>query len=156
MRHRLAAACLTFSLASVQSVIADPSVQELAARTEVRPIETLTLTDQQFLTGDKNAAKAAVDRRRVAPAAGRHRAAAGRRAAARLGRRRSAARSSGRSTFNEMGIASFLVDSFSGRGLTSLSANQALLGRFNMILDAYRAQPTLSRASADRSAPASR
>ncbi|MGZ3284509.1 MAG: dienelactone hydrolase family protein, partial [Xanthobacteraceae bacterium] len=59
MRYRLAAACLTFSLASVQTVIADPSVQELAARTEVRPIETLTLTDQQFLTGDKSAAKAA-------------------------------------------------------------------------------------------------
>ena len=47
-------------------------------------------------------------------------------------------------TFNEMGIASFVVDSFSGRGLTSVSANQALLGRFNMILDAYRAHATLS------------
>jgi hypothetical protein len=32
-------------LVSVQSVVADPSLKELAARTEVRPIETLTLTD---------------------------------------------------------------------------------------------------------------
>ena len=32
-----------------------------------------------------------------------------------------------------------MLDSFSGRGLTSTSTNQALLGRFNMILDAYRA-----------------
>ena len=40
--------------------------------------------------------------------------------------------------FNEMGIASFLIDSFSGRGLTQTSSNQALLGRYNMILDAYR------------------
>jgi len=38
-----------------------------------------------------------------------------------------------------MGVASLLVDSFSGRGLTSTSTNQALLGRLNMILDAYRA-----------------
>src|SRR4029079_13328524 len=64
MRHGLATACLTLSLMSslmaVQSAIADPSVKELAARTEVRPIETLMLSDQQFLTGDKSAAKAAV------------------------------------------------------------------------------------------------
>jgi dienelactone hydrolase len=45
---------------------------------------------------------------------------------------------------NEMGVASFVVDSFSGRGLTSVSANQALLGRFNMILDAYGAHAILS------------
>jgi hypothetical protein len=34
--------------------MADPSLKDLAARTELRAIETLTLTDQQFLTGDKN------------------------------------------------------------------------------------------------------
>ncbi len=39
MRHGLATACLTFSLMAVQSAIADPSVKDLAARTEVRPIE---------------------------------------------------------------------------------------------------------------------
>ncbi|MEA2958154.1 MAG: hypothetical protein QOJ58_3660, partial [Alphaproteobacteria bacterium] len=54
MRHGLATACLTCfllsSLMAVQSAIADPSVKDLAARTEVRPIETLTLSDQQFLT----------------------------------------------------------------------------------------------------------
>ena len=49
-----------------------------------------------------------------------------------------------------MGIASFRVDSFSGRGLTSVSANQAMLGRFNMILDAYRAQNVLSAHRAHR------
>ena len=47
-------------------------------------------------------------------------------------------------TFNEMGIASFLVDSFSGRGLTSTSTNQALLGRLNMVLDGYRAFDVLA------------
>ena len=49
MRHGLVTASLTFSLMSslmaVQSAIADPSVKDLAIRTEVRPIETLTLSD---------------------------------------------------------------------------------------------------------------
>jgi hypothetical protein len=37
------------------SAVADPSLKDLAARTELRVVETLTLTDQQFLTGDKMA-----------------------------------------------------------------------------------------------------
>jgi dienelactone hydrolase len=45
---------------------------------------------------------------------------------------------------NEMGIASLLLDSFSGRGLVSRSTDQALLGRLNMILDAYRAFDVLA------------
>jgi hypothetical protein len=31
-----------------------PALNDLAARTELRPFESLTLTDQQFLIGDKN------------------------------------------------------------------------------------------------------
>src|SRR4030095_11029643 len=46
--------------------------------------------------------------------------------------------------FNEIGVTSVLLDSFSGRGLTSTSTNQALLGRLNMILDAYRAFDVLA------------
>src|SRR5262249_53632315 len=45
------------------------------------------------------------------------------------------------------GIASFLVDSFSGRGIVSTSTNQALLGRLNMVLDAYRAFDVLANHS---------
>ncbi len=54
MRHAFIAAALVLALVWGQSAVADPSVKDLAARTEIRPIETLTLTDQQFLTGDKN------------------------------------------------------------------------------------------------------
>ena len=64
MRYGLATVCLTLSLMTslmaVRSAITDLSVKELAIRTEVRPIEALTLSDQQFLTGDTSAAKAAV------------------------------------------------------------------------------------------------
>ena len=54
MTRALRAACVIVGLVWAQSVLADPSLKDLAARTEVRAIETLTLTDQQFLTGDKN------------------------------------------------------------------------------------------------------
>jgi len=45
---------LILGLAWAPWAAAEPSLKDLAARTEVRAIETLTLTDQQFLTGDKN------------------------------------------------------------------------------------------------------
>lgn len=45
--------------------------------------------------------------------------------------------------FNAMGIATFVLDAFSGRGLVSTSANQASLGRLAMTYDAYRALEVL-------------
>ena len=135
MRHPLAAAAVAIA-ASTLSAAADPSLKDLAARTELWPIETLTLTDQQFLTGDRNA--------RATTIAGELRfpqGASGRLPAVILPHG-SGGPNGGHELwskqFNEMGIASFLIDSFSARGLTSTSADQALLGRFNMVLDAYR------------------
>jgi len=46
---------------------------------------------------------------------------------------------------NEMGVATFTLDAFTGRGLVSVSADQAKLGRLNMISDAYRALELLSK-----------
>ena len=45
---------------------------------------------------------------------------------------------------NGIGLATFAIDSFTARGLQSTSANQALLGRLNMVLDSYRALAVLS------------
>jgi hypothetical protein len=41
-------------MAGTQAAMAEPSVNDLALRTEVHAFETLTLSDQQLLTGDKN------------------------------------------------------------------------------------------------------
>lgn len=124
------------SCAWTPSAFAEPGVSDLAARTEIRPIETLTLSDQQFLTGDKNGKAVTIAGELRIP-----RGATGRLPAVVLlhgsggvnGGHEFWARH-----FNEMKIASFLLDSFSARGITSTSTNQALLGRLNMILDAYR------------------
>src|SRR5215468_11049942 len=124
------------SLFSTQAALAEPSESDLAARIELRPIETLTLTDQQFLTGDKNGKAVTIAGELRIP-----RGVNGKMPAVVL------LHGSGgvgpgpelwAKLFNEMGIASFVLDSFSARGITSTSANQALLGRLNMILDAYR------------------
>ena len=53
MKRAFAAACAGSWIAAT-SVLADQVPSDLAARTELRAIETLTITDQQFLTGDKS------------------------------------------------------------------------------------------------------
>lgn len=46
---------------------------------------------------------------------------------------------------NQLGIAAFAVDSFSGRGIASTQADQSQLGRLNMAVDAYRALEVLAK-----------
>jgi len=48
---------------------------------------------------------------------------------------------------NELGIVTFIMDSFSARGLTSTVADQTLLGRLQMIYDANRALELLAEHS---------
>jgi dienelactone hydrolase len=127
---------------AAQPASAEPSLTDLAARTELRAVETLTLTDQQFLTGDKNGKAVSIAGELRIP-----QGASGRLPAVIL-LHGSGGLNGGNELwakhFNEMGIASLLLDSFSGRGIVSTSTNQALLGRLNMILDAYRAFDVLA------------
>src|SRR5262245_49324533 len=46
---------------------------------------------------------------------------------------------------NAIGVSTFALDGFTGRGLTQVSTNQALLGRLNFILDLYRALDVLAK-----------
>jgi cephalosporin-C deacetylase-like acetyl esterase len=142
MKRMFSAVWVILGLAWGQSAVADPSLRDLAARTELHPIETLTLSGRQFLTGDKNGKAVAI--------AGQLRFPQG--AADRLpavilqhGSGGSNARDEfWAKTFNEMGIASFLVDSFSGRGLTRISLDRSVLSPWNIILDGYRAFEVLA------------
>jgi dienelactone hydrolase len=47
--------------------------------------------------------------------------------------------------FNAISISTFALDGFTGRSLTQVSTNQALLGRLNFILDIYRALDVLAK-----------
>ena len=133
----IAAIFLSVGVTFPHSAIADPSIKDLAARTEIHPIETLTVSVRQFLTGDKNGKPITI--------AGHLRFPQG--VTTRMpvvllqhGSGGSNARDEyWAKTFNEMGVASFLVDSLSGRGLSRTTTNVAELTPYNGIVDAYRA-----------------
>jgi dienelactone hydrolase len=114
---------------------------DFAARTELVPIQTLTLTDQQFLTGDSNG--------RPATVTGQLRIAQG------AGPLPTVVLQHGSGGFgpnieywsrqlNAAGISTFAIDGFTGRGLEQTNTNQALLGRLNLVLDIYRALDILA------------
>jgi dienelactone hydrolase len=119
------------------SAIADPSIKDLAARTEVHPIQTLTVSVRQFLTGDKNGKPFTIAGQLRFPQGPMTRMPV---VLLQHGSGGSNARDEyWMKTFNEMGIASLLVDSFSGRGLSRTTTDVAQLTPYNLMLDAYRA-----------------
>ncbi|SIO50411.1 Dienelactone hydrolase [Bradyrhizobium erythrophlei] len=116
--------------------------KEIASRVEIYAIPSLTISDQQFLTGDANGKQVTV--------AGEFRIAQG------SGKLPVVVMMHGSSgvgpsiepwahQFNAMGISTFVIDGFSGRGLTAVGPNQALLGRLNLIIDVYRSLETLAK-----------
>ena len=99
------------------------------ARTELHAIPTLTLSDRDFLTGEKNGTSVTIAGSLRIPSLGADRLPAvilvhG---SGGVGEMSIAGRE-----FNGIGLATFAIDSFTARGLQSTSANQALLGRLNM------------------------
>jgi dienelactone hydrolase len=112
------------------------------ARTELHAIPTLTLSDRQFLTGDKNGTAVTIAGVLRIPRLGTDRLPAVILVHGSGGIGGNVDRWS--QELNGIGLATFVIDSFTARGLQSTSANQALLGRLNMILDSYRALAVLA------------
>ena len=103
--------------------------------------QTLTLSDQQFLKGDVGGKPVTISGQlRIAQGAGRlpvvvlQHGSSGYAANIDVWSRE----------LNEIGISTFAIDAFTGRGLTEVNTNQALLGRLNLILDIYRALDVLA------------
>jgi dienelactone hydrolase len=120
---------------------AEIGTKDFAARTELLPIQTLTLTDQEFLTGGNSGKPTTI--------VGQLRIAQG------SGRLPVVVLQHGSSGFapnieywsrelNAAGISTFALDGFTGRGLTEVNSNQSLLGRLNFILDVYRSLDVLA------------
>jgi dienelactone hydrolase len=115
--------------------------KQIAARTELHQLQTLTLSDQQFLKGDTGGKPVTISGQlRIAQGSGRlpvvvlQHGSGGYAANIDVWSRR----------LNELGISTFALDSFTGRGLTEVNTNQASLGRLNLILDDYRALDILA------------
>lgn len=110
---------------------------QYVARHEVIPVSSLTVTDEQFLTGDADGEPATVAGLLRVP-----RIDAGRLPTVIL------VHGSGgpggnvdywQQQLNAIGIATFGLDVFTGRGITRTIEDQTQLGRLNGIIDAYRA-----------------
>ena len=126
------------------AVAADNTSKDMTARIEAIPVQTLTITDEQFLKGDAYG--------RPTTIAGVLRIAQG------SGRLPAVVLVPGSGGFNAnvdlwdqqfgpLGISTFAMDSFAGRGIVSTVVDQSQLGRLNMILDAYRAFDVLEHFS---------
>ena len=116
--------------------------KEIAARTEIYAIPSLTISDHQFLTGDSNGKPVTVGAEfRIAQGSGRLPVVVLMHGSSGVG----AGMDGWVRHFNAMGISTFVIDGFSGRGLTATGPNQALLGRLNLIVDIYRSLEILAK-----------
>ena len=116
--------------------------KEIASRTEIYAIPSLTISDQQFLTGDANGKPVTVGGEfRIAQGSGRLPVVVLMHGSSGVG----SSMDGWVRHFNAMGISTFVIDGFSGRGLTATGPNQALLGRLNLIVDIYRSLEILAR-----------
>jgi dienelactone hydrolase len=130
-----------WALTSSSLALAESPTNDLAARTELHAIQTLTLSDKQFLMRDSGGQLTTISGQlRIAQGSDRlpvvvlQHGSGGMGANVEMWSRQ----------FNAMGVSTFALDGFTGRGLTEVSTNQALLGRLNFILDTYRALDILA------------
>src|SRR5437763_2294814 len=116
--------------------------KDVAARTEIYAIPSLTISDQQFLTGDSNGKQVTVAGEfRIAQGSGKLPVVVLMHGSSGVG----AGMDPWVRHFNAMGISTCVIDGFTGRGLTVVGPNQALLGRLNLIVDIYRSLEILAK-----------
>lgn len=111
-------------------------------RIEIHSLDTLTLTDREFLTGAKEGKPARIGGElRLPPRAGRFPAVVVVHGSAGAG----AGEVQWSQELNKIGVATFLMDCFTGRGIVQTITDQSQLGHLAMIVDAYRALELLSK-----------
>lgn len=132
----------TLAVAIAQAALVTKTFSdEIAPHIETIPIQTLTISDEQFLKGDASGRPTTISGiLRVAQGSGRlplvilvHGSGGIEENAAVWER-----------LFASIGISTFAIDSFSGRGIVSTVADQSQLGRLNMILDLYHSLAILA------------
>jgi dienelactone hydrolase len=112
-------------------------------RFELRPVETITLKSQQFLIGDKtgNPAILAGELRIPKPGTDKLPAVILVHGSGGIG----PATDRWAQEINSVGVAAFILDSFSGRGIANTINDQSQLDSVAMMVDAYRALGALAR-----------
>lgn len=114
-----------------------------SAKVELHTLPTVTLSDEQFLTGAKDGTPAVIGAELRLPRLGTDRLPAmvivhG--SGGILGNEDRWSRE-----LNDIGIATLMLDGFTGRGITDTAFNQSQFGSLTMINDAYRALELLAK-----------
>jgi dienelactone hydrolase len=137
------AACAIAVGASLASMGQEPGRKSIPVRVELHSIATVTLPDEGFLKGDEAAGKPVTvgGELRVAQGTGKLPLVVLIHGSSGIGPNIDL----WTRDLNALGISTFAIDGFTGRGLTTVGADQAQLGRLNLILDAYRALDILAR-----------
>ncbi len=111
--------------------------QAQVARVEIHPFQSATLADQAFLSGGKEGKTVTIAGELRIPTSGSDRLPA---VILLHGSGGNGGYTDDWARFlNQLGIATFALDSFTGRGITSVVNDQSQLGRTAGIVDAYRA-----------------
>jgi dienelactone hydrolase len=121
--------------------LAQTSTADIAPRTELHAIPTMTVSDSDFLAGKDGKAVTVAGQLRIAQGTGRLPVVVLMHGSGGMG----AQLDTWSRQFNAMGVSTFAIDGFTGRGLTSVNTNQAQLGRLNFILDIYGALAILAQ-----------
>jgi len=125
-------------------LVSIPSVGHAqVARMEIHPFQSVTLTDQQFLLGEKNGKPVTLAGELRIPRPGNDRLPV-------VILLHSSGGIGGYVTdweadLHAMGVATFIIDSFTARGIVNTTYDQTQLGRLAMIFDAYRALELLAK-----------
>ena len=128
LRTALLGACLFITASSASAQV---------ARIELHAIKTVTMSDSQFLRGDKNGAPVTIAGELRIPRSGTDKLPAVILVHGSGGVGGNVDRWA--SELNAIGIATFTIDSFTARGIVSTSADQEQLGRLAMTYDTFRA-----------------
>src|SRR5437868_10610187 len=119
-----------------------PVTAQTFVRMEVHPVETVTLKTQQFLTGDLGDKPVTLAGELRIPKPGTDKLPAVVLVHGSGGLGASADRWA--QELNAIGVAAFILDSFTGRGIVSTVNDQSQLDSIAMMVDAYRALGVLA------------
>lgn len=112
-------------------------------RVEIHPIQSVTMSDQDFLRGRKDGTPVTLAGELRIPRPGVEKLPAVVLLHGSGGVGRNVIE--WEQALSAMGIATFVLDAFTGRGLVSTSTNQGVLGRLAMTYDAYRVLEVLEK-----------
>jgi dienelactone hydrolase len=137
----LASLALLSCAASFAATADDAARKQIPARVELHVIRTLTLSDEQFLKADATGKPTLVaGELRIAQGDGQLPAVVLVHGSSGIGGNIDM----WERELNGQGISTFAIDGMTGRGLVTVGADQAQLGRLNLVLDAYRALDILA------------